>query len=90
MKNIVKASLFGVAALSLAACEGPAENAMEDAGEQQAEVVNDRAEAMEDAGMITDDQEDAITERAEDRADRMEEVGEAIDNNEVAAPAAVE
>ena len=70
------------AALSLgvAACDGPNENAMEDAGEQQAEVVNEQAEAMEDAGQITDAQEDAITDAAEDKADAMEEAGEAADN----------
>ena len=69
------------AALSLgvAACDGPNENAMEDAGEQQAEVVNEQAEAMEDAGQITDAQEDAMTDAAEDKADAMEEQGEAMD-----------
>ncbi|QPC98860.1 MULTISPECIES: hypothetical protein [Qipengyuania] len=73
---------FSAAALSLGvvACDGPKENAAEDAGEQQAEVVNEQAEAMEDAGQITDAQEDAITDAAEDKADAMEEAGEAADN----------
>ncbi|WP_086606750.1 hypothetical protein [Erythrobacter donghaensis] len=65
--------------LSLAACEGPNENAMEDAGEQNAEAVDDKADAMEDAGQITDAQEDAMVEKAEDKADAMEKQGEAMD-----------
>lgn len=66
--------------LTLTACEGPAENAMEDKGEQAAEVVADQAEAMEDAGTITDAQEDAMVDKAEDKADAMEAKGEAIDD----------
>lgn len=69
--------------LGLAACDGANENAMEDAGEQNAEMVNEEAEAMEDAGQITDAQEDAITDQAEDQADAMEEQGEAMDEGEV-------
>ncbi len=65
--------------LSIAACEGPNENAMEDAGEQNAEVVDEQAEAMEDAGAITEGQEDAMTDAAEDKADAMEAEGEAMD-----------
>lgn len=73
--------------LSLAACEGPNENAMEDAGEQNAEVVADQAETLEDAGQITDAQEDAMVDKAEDKADAMEAQGEAMDNG-TATPAA--
>ncbi len=62
--------------LGLAACDSAAENEAEDIGEQNAEMVNDQAEAMEDAGQITDEQEDAMTEAAEDRADAMEEAAE--------------
>ena len=65
--------------LSLAACEGPKENAMEDAGEQNAEAVADKAEVMEDKGQITDAQEDAMVDKAEDKADAMEAQGEAMD-----------
>jgi hypothetical protein len=68
--------------LSVAACEGPNENAMEDAGEQNAEVVADQAEDMEDAGQITDAQEDAMVDTAEDKADAMEAQGEAMDEAE--------
>jgi hypothetical protein len=68
--------------LSVAACEGPNENAMEDAGEQNAEVVADQAEDMEDAGQITGAQEDAMVDTAEDKADAMEAQGEAMDEAE--------
>ena len=73
--------------LSLAACEGKNENAMEDAGEANAEAVADKAEAMEDAGQITDAQEDAMVKQAEDKADAMEKQGEAMDQG-TATPAA--
>lgn len=82
MKPIMKTALILSAAglsLGLAACDGPKENAMEDAGEQHAEAVNDKAEAMEDAGKITDQQEDAMTKQAEDKADAMEKMGERMD-----------
>lgn len=65
--------------LGLAACDGPKEDAMEDAGEQQAEAINEQVDAMEDAGTMTDAQSDAITDQAEDAADAMEEQGEAMD-----------
>lgn len=88
MKSIIKTTvLASFAALALTACEGANENAMEDAGEQNAEVVNEQAEAMEDAGQISDAQEDAITDQAEDRADAMEAQGEAMDEGAAAAGA---
>lgn len=65
--------------LGLAACDGANENAMEDAGEQQAEEVNDMADQMEAEGAITSDQEDAMVDDAEDTADAMEEQGEMMD-----------
>lgn len=79
MKKIVAVVAVAALGMGLAACEGPAENTMEDVGEQQAEVVNERAEALEDADVITDDQADAATEVAEERADAMEAVGDNID-----------
>ncbi len=65
--------------LSLAACEGPNENATEDQGEAMAEQVEEKADAMEDAGQITDAQEDAMVDNAEDKADAMEKEGEMMD-----------
>ena len=79
MKKIIAISSALALGLTVAACDGPKENAMEDAGEQNAEVVNEQAEAMEDAGQITDAQAEAMTDAAEDKADAMEETGEAAD-----------
>lgn len=83
MKTVLKTSMLAAAlSFGLVACDGPKENAMEDAGEQNAEVVNEQAEAMEDAGQITDGQADAMTDAAEDKADAAEEVGENMDQSE--------
>lgn len=85
MKKVLKGALiasFAAAGLGLAACDGAQENAAEDAGEANAEVVNEQAEAMEDAGQITDDQADAMTDQAEDQADAMEEQGEGADETQ--------
>ncbi len=71
--------LVAALGLSVAACEGPNENAMEDKGEAMAEDVSDKADAMEDADMITDSQEDAMTAEAENKADAMEKQGEVMD-----------
>jgi hypothetical protein len=79
MRKLIAIASAALLGLGVAACDGPNENAMEDAGEQQAEAVNEQAEAMEDANQITDEQADAMTEAAENRADRMEEQGEAVD-----------
>ncbi len=76
MKKFIALAAVAALGLGLAACDSAQENAAEDAGEQQAEVVNDQAEAMEDAGQITDDQADAMTEAAENKADAMEEAAE--------------
>lgn len=81
MKTVVKTSMLAAAlSFGLVACDGPKENAMEDAGEQQAEAVNAQAEASADAGKITDEQADAMTEQAENKADTMEKQGEAMDH----------
>ena len=84
MKFNKTALIVSAAAMSLglAACDGANENAMEDAGEQQAEEVNDMADQMEAEGEITSDQEDAMVDQAEDQADAMEEQGEAMDEAE--------
>ncbi len=88
MKKLIAISSALALGLAVAACDGPKENAMEDAGEQNAEVVNEQAEAMEDAGAMTDEQADAVTDAAEDKADAMEEQGEAMDDGAAPAPAA--
>ena len=80
MKKLLMISSALAFGLGVAACDGPKENAAEDAGEQQAEVVNDQAESAADAGKITDEQADDATSQAEATADAMEEKGEAADN----------
>jgi hypothetical protein len=79
MKKLIAIGSALVLGLGVAACDGPQENAAEDAGEQQAEVVNDQAEAAADAGQITDEQAADATSQAEATADAMEEKGEAAD-----------
>lgn len=79
MKKLIVIGSALVLGLGVAACDGPKENAAEDAGEQQAEVVNDQAESAADAGQISDEQADTATSQAEAKADAMEEKGEAAD-----------
>lgn len=80
MKTILKTSMLAAAlSFGVVACDGPKENAMEDAGEQNAEAVNEQAEAAEDAGTMTDAQADAVTDAAENKADAMEKQGEMMD-----------
>ena len=71
--------------LSVAACEGPNEEAMEEQGDAMVEGVEAEADALEDTGQITDAQEDAMVDNAEDKADAMEDKGEAMDDGTVVA-----
>lgn len=83
MKTVIKTSMLAAAlSFGVVACDGPKENAMEDAGEANAEAVNAQAEASEAAGTMTDEQSDAATDMAEDKADAMEETGEKMDQAE--------
>ncbi len=82
MKFTSKHTAFFAAAalgLSLAACEGPNEEAMEEQGDAMVEGVEAEAEVMEDTGEITDGQEDAMVDGAEAEAEMMEAEGEAVD-----------
>ena len=87
MKKLIAISSALALGLAVAACDGPREEAAEDTGEANAEAVNEQAEAMEDAGTMTDEQADAMTDTAEDKADAMEDAGEAADEGDGAAPA---
>jgi len=83
MKTMMKTTMLAAAlSFGLVACDGPKENAMEDAGEASAEATHEAAETMEDQGKITDAQEDAITDNAEKKADAMEEAGENADQKD--------
>ena len=82
MKTVFKSAMIASVAtlgLSLAACDGPAEEAAEDQGDAMVESVENQADAMEDAGTITDETADEMVDQAEDTADAMEEQGEATD-----------
>ncbi|MGB3711568.1 MAG: hypothetical protein WA985_07750 [Erythrobacter sp.] len=65
-------------ALSLAACDSPEEEAMEDQAEMMEDNRDETVNEMEAEGMITDDtadqmddQTDAMEENMEDQADEM-------------------
>jgi hypothetical protein len=79
MKKLLLAGSVLALGFTVVACDGPKENAAEDAGEQQAEVVNSQAESAADAGQISDAQADQATSQAEAKADAMEKQGEAAD-----------
>ena len=68
-----KFAIASVAALSLGlvACDGPQEEAMEDAAEAEETALDNQAEQMEDAGAS----EEAV-EAMEDKADAVEDAGE--------------
>lgn len=75
MKAVFKSVMFASFAtlgLGLAACDSPAENAMED----QAEAIDEAAEADADA---LEDQADAIEEAGEETKDSMEEAADDMD-----------
>lgn len=76
-------AMIAALGLSVAACDGPNEQAMEERGDAMVEGAEAQADAMEDAGQINDTQEDAMVENAEDKADAMEARGEAVDDGEV-------
>ena len=91
MKKILAFATAAALGLGVAACDGANEEAMEETGEVNAEIVEDQADTMEDAGMITDTQEDAMVDNAEAEADAMEAQGEAMDDGAMApAPAPVQ
>jgi len=77
MKKLIATASTVALGLALAACDSPAENAMED----QAEAVEDQAEmeadALDDAGM--EEQADMVEEQGEERADAMEEQADDMD-----------
>ncbi|GGD71754.1 hypothetical protein GCM10010990_21550 [Croceicoccus mobilis] len=77
MKKLIATASAVALGLGLAACDSPAENAMED----QAEAVEDQGEMqedmLEDAGM--EEQADMVEEQAEETADAMEEQADDMD-----------
>lgn len=81
MKSIFKTSMVASAAalsLGLAACDAPREDALE----EQAEVVDERADALEDDGAIGDApamDDTAVDEVRDERAEALEEQSDAME-----------
>lgn len=77
MKNLFKMAMvvpMAATGLALAGCDSPAENAMEDQAEMVDETAEAQADAMHDAA---DEMGGAAGEAMEDKADAVEEAGEA-------------
>lgn len=85
LKSAMVASVAAMG-LSLAACDGPTEEAMEDNAELQEAQLDAEAEQMEDMGApeaqveAVEDQADAVEDQGEAMADT---VGEEMDGNEM-------
>lgn len=77
MKKFVATVSAAVLGLGLAACDSGAENAAEQNADAMVDSVEADADAMEDAGVITDDQADAMVDQAEAEGDAMEADAEA-------------
>ena len=80
MKKIVSVAAAAVLGLSVAACDGANEDAMEETGDEMVDATEAEADALEDSGAITDGEADAMVDEAEATADSMEETGEAVDD----------
>ena len=68
MKKMFALASLAAFGLGLAACDSPAE----EAAEERAENIEDRADMMEDEGMITDNEEAMMNERADAIEDSAE------------------
>ena len=65
MKKLVALASVTALGLALAACDSPSE----EAAEENAEVIEGQADALEDAGAITDEQADAMEAEADNIED---------------------
>ena len=85
MKKIITFASAAALGLTLAACDGPTEEAMEDNAEAQETAMEEEADALDAAGM--DAEADAMNEMADDVEDQGEAmadtVGEEMDGNEM-------
>ncbi len=78
MKKIVFASVAALG-LSVAACDSAAENEMEDQAEEMEDAADAEIDAMEDSGAITDDQADTMEDNVDAQAEAMEEEADTMD-----------
>ena len=65
--------------LGLAACDGPAENAMEEDAEQMEDNRDAMVNDMEASGEITDEQADAMDDETDAMEESMEETADDMD-----------
>lgn len=68
MKKIFAVASAFALGLGVAACDSPAE----EAAEEEAEAMEEQADDMEDAGMITDEEADMMEAEADDIEDAAE------------------
>ncbi|WP_121118869.1 hypothetical protein [Croceibacterium ferulae] len=74
MKKIIAFASAAALGLGLAACDSP----QEEAAEETAEVMEDRADNLEDSGVINDEQADAMEARADNVEDAAEGDNDAL------------
>ena len=78
MRKSVLLSTIAAATLSLAACQSPEADAVEDNAEAQADVIEDQADAMptEAGEEAMEEKADAVEEMGEEKANAMDDNGE--------------
>lgn len=71
-------SLAATSALTLAACQSPAADKVEDQAEAKAEVIDEQADAMPEgpAKEAMEQKADVVEERGEEKANAMDDKGE--------------
>ena len=85
MKKIITFASAAALGLTLAACDGPTEEAMEDNAEAQETAMEEEADALDAAGMDAEaDQMNEMADDVEDQGEAMADtVGEEMDGNEM-------
>ena len=79
MKKIVAFASAAALGLGVAACDSAAENEMEDQAEEMEDAADAEIDSMEDSGAITDDQADAMEDAVDEDAEAMEEAADEMD-----------
>ncbi len=79
MKKIVAFASAAVLGLGVAACDSAAENEAEDNIEEMEDARDAEVNQMEDEGMITDEQADAMDDQTDAMEESMEEQADEID-----------
>ena len=79
MKKIIAFASAAVLGLSVAACDSAAENAVEEDIEEMEDARDNQVDAMEEGGMITEDQADVMDDQTDAMEESMEEQADEID-----------